>query len=333
MTINPSNTNPLNSTFTFTKLASLKHNVKTTIQHWQLRDLIACPYDSSEIFHVYQNNVSTFNSKTNMILPIMKELTFSPTSMHVGHGYVAAGGQRSQLMVRQLATNWYAHTSVGGSINNSIAITNHPLHGHRLLICNNDESIKAYTLPGLQRISSLQLPTAVNYVSVSPDGTKMIATGDVNSVFLYHITNNGDYILENTLSTSADAGFACSWNQSSERFAVASQDGAVSVFDIRNTGDKIAKLQTHQWPRAKGAARNVKFSPSGSIDLLMFSEHVSYVHLVDARTFNEKQVIRVAPDDHDLHISGICFSPDSKRCFVGISFLFRLRKFHTGLQH
>ena len=306
------------SPFLFTKMPARKHNIKTTIQHWQLRDLIACPNDPYEIFHVYQNNVNIFNTKSNTVVPIMKELTFSPTSMHVGHGYIAAGGQRSQLMVRQLATNWYAHTSVGGSINNSIAITSHPLHGNRLLICNNDESIKVYSLPGLQRISSIQLPTAVNYVSVSPDGTKMIATGDVNSVFLYQITSNGDYSLINTLTTSSDAGFACSWNQSSERFAVASQDGCVSVFDIRNASDKICKLQTHQWPRAKGAARNVKFSPSGSIDLLMFSEHVSYVHLVDARTFNERQIIRIAPDDHDLHISGICFSQDSKRCYIGI---------------
>ena len=305
------------SPFLYTKSPAIKHIVKTTIQHWQLRDLIACPLDSSKIFHVYQNNVSVYNTNSNTIEPMMKELTFSPTSMFVGHGYVAAGGQRSQLMVRQLSSNWYAHTSVGGSINNSISITQHPLHGHRLLICNNDESIKVYTLPGLQRINSIQLPTPVNYVSVSPDGTKMIATGDINSVFLYDITTNGDYSLINTLTTSSDAGFACSWNQTSERFAVASQDGCVSVFDIRNTNDKIAKLQTQQWPRAKGAARNVKFSPSGSIDLLMYSEHVSYVHLVDARTFNEKQIIRIAPEDQDLHISGIAFSPDSQRCFIG----------------
>eukprot|EP00835_Amoeboradix_gromovi_P000592 NODE_21_length_38511_cov_0.503306.p10 type:complete len:316 gc:universal NODE_21_length_38511_cov_0.503306:30183-31130(+) len=305
------------SPFLFTKLPAKRYSIKTTIQHWQLRDLIACPNDPHEIFHVNQNNVSIFNTKSNTVNPIMRELTFSPTSMYVGHGYVAAGGQRSQLMVRQLSTNWYAHTSVGGSINNSIAITYHPIHGHRLLICNNDESIKVYTLPGLQRVLSIPLPTAVNYVSVSPDGTMMIVTGDVNSVFLFQITNSGEYVLQNTLTTSSDAGFSASWNQSSERFAVASQDGCVSVFDIKNMNDKIAKLQTQQWPRAKGAARNVKFSPSGSIDLLMFSEHVSYVHLVDARTFNDRQLIRVAPDDHDLHISGISFSSDSKRCYVG----------------
>ncbi len=71
---------------------------------------------------------------------------------------------------------------------------------------------------------------------------------------------------------SNDAGFSCAWNQSSEKFAVASQDGFVSVWDIRNTGSKIAKLGSKQNPQVKGACRSVKFSPTGSIDLLLYSE-------------------------------------------------------------
>lgn len=55
------------------------------------------------------------------------------------------------------------------------------------------------------------------------------------------------------------------------------------------------------------------------MDLLVYSEHVSYVNLVDARTFNERQVVRVAPPNVDEHISGIALSPDSKVCFVGMS--------------
>ncbi|KAJ3380156.1 hypothetical protein HDU84_006149 [Entophlyctis sp. JEL0112] len=57
---------------------------------------------------------------------------------------------------------------------------------------------------------------------------------------------------------------------------------------------------------------------AGSVDLLMFSEHMSYVNLVDARTFNETQSVRVAPANSDQHISGITFSPDSKTIFVGL---------------
>lgn len=132
----------------------------------------------------------SYNTTTHASTPILKDLSFSPTSMTTGCGYVAAGGQRSQLMIREAATNWFAQTTVGGSINNAMAISNH-CGGTRLLICNNDETIKVYTLPGLQRVASICLPTAVNYCAVSPDGKRMVAVGDSNQVFLYDIGVNG----------------------------------------------------------------------------------------------------------------------------------------------
>lgn len=49
---------------------------------------------------------------------------------------------------------------------------------------------------------------------------------------------------------TTEASFSCAWNQSSEKFAVASQDGFVSVWDIRHS-EKLCKLgskQVHPWP-------------------------------------------------------------------------------------
>lgn len=236
--------------------------------------------------------------------------------MTTGDGFLAAGGQRSQLMVRQLSNNWFAQTTVGGSINNSLCISN--IHGQtRLLICNNDETIKVYSLPGLQRIASITLPTAVNYASVSPDGRKLAAVGDTNLVYLFDISASGTYHKVASLTATNDSGFSCAWNQSSDKLAVASQDGFVSVWDMRSS-EKLAKLESKQSSQAKGACRCVKFSPSGSVDLLLYSEHMSYFNVVDARTFNERQVIRAAPPNQDLNISGITYSPDSKTIFVGL---------------
>jgi WD40 repeat protein len=173
-------------------------------------------------------------------------------------------------MVRQLNGPWFAQTTVGGSINNAMCISNH-LGSTRLLICNNDETIKVLSLPHLQRITTITLPTAVNYCSVSPDGKKMIAVGDSNQVYLYDISYSGGYSKIATLTTTSDAGFSCAWNQSSEKFAVACQDGFVCVWDVRSS-EKLAKLGSKQNPQVKGACRCVKFSPTGSIDLLMYSE-------------------------------------------------------------
>ncbi|KAJ3276471.1 Cilia- and flagella-associated protein 43 [Terramyces sp. JEL0728] len=122
----------------------------------------------------------------------------------------------------------------------------------------------------------------------------MIAVGDSSQVFLYNVTSNGDYEKVASMTASNDAGFSCAWNQTSEKFAVASQDGFVSVWDIRSS-EKLTKIATNQHP-----------------------QHVSYVSLVDARTFNERQAIRVSPVGSDQHISGMAFSPDSQSLFVGL---------------
>jgi WD40 repeat protein len=220
-----------------------------------------------------------------------------------------------------------AQTTVGGSINNALSISK--LVGGestRIYICNNDETIKVYSLPDLQRITNINLPTAVNYASVSPDGTKLVAVGDSPQVFIYEIGSSGSYQRIATLNGSNEASFSCAWNQSSDKFAVASQDGFVSIWDVRSS-EKLVRLGAKQNPQVKGACRSVKFTSSGSIDLLMYSEHVSYINVVDARSFNERQVIRVAPPNTDQHIAGITFSPDSKSAFVGKFYNFIISSF------
>ncbi|KAJ3099331.1 Cilia- and flagella-associated protein 43 [Phlyctochytrium planicorne] len=300
----------------FVKPFAKKHAQRSSIQHWQLRDLISCPRARNEFVYVNQNNVFSYNTETKENTALLKDLTFSPTSMTAGLGYLAAGGQRSQLIVRQLNSTWFAQTTVGGSINNAMCLSSHQGQT-RLMICNNDETIKVYALPSLQRITSVSLPIPVNYCSVSPDGRKLAAVGDSNQVYLFDVTPSGNYQRVAVMTATNDAGFSCAWNQTSDKFAVASQDGYVCVWDIRST-EKLAKLGSKQNPQVKGACRSVKFSPSGSIDLLLYSEHVSYVNLVDARTFNERQTLRVAPPHSDQHISGIGYSPDSKNIFVGL---------------
>ncbi|KAG0256248.1 cleavage and polyadenylation specificity factor subunit 2 [Actinomortierella ambigua] len=285
----------------FVKPKPRVHNQRLTIQHWQLRDLITCPNSRDEFIYVNGNSVHAYNTRSALASPLMKDLPFHPTSLTASCGYLAAGGQRSQLMVRQLNSNWCAHTSVGGSINNALCISEH-LGGTRLLISNNDETIKVYSLPGLEPLTSIKLPVAVNYASVSPDGRKMVAVGDSNEVFLFDISVAAGYHKIGTYTATQDASFSCAWNQFSDKFAVASQDGFVSVWDVRHS-EKLCTLGSKQHPPGKGSTRCVKFSSSGSVDLLVYSEHVSNVNLVDARSFNDRQIIRVAPPNADEHIT------------------------------
>ena len=80
---------------------------------------------------------------------------------------------------------------------------------------------------------------------------------------------------------------------------------------------KLAVLNAFQRTQ-KGACRVVKFSQTNSVDLLAFSEHTSYFNIIDARTFESQQSIRVAPQGVDIHLTGLTFSPDSDSIFVGV---------------
>ncbi|GAA5919382.1 hypothetical protein JCM1841_005980 [Sporobolomyces salmonicolor] len=165
----------------------------------------------------------------------------------------------------------------------------------------------------------VQLRTAVNHCSVSPDGKRMVAVGDTNEVFLYNVKHGGGYERVHVMEASEDASFSTDWSQDGMTFAVASQDGFVHVYDIRHlssTGPSpagspsaftrssrapktLATFQTTQRGPA-GAARKVKFSPGGrrSIDsgLMAFTEHRNRLHIVDARTFTTVQILDVPLD-------------------------------------
>ena len=110
-------------------------------------------------------------------------------------------------------------------------------------------------------------------------------------------------------------------------FAVAAQDGVVTVWDRRfarnasslQSSGKLKILKTTRTGFPYGAARVVKFS-QGPIDLLMFTEHSGFIHLVDARNFEKTQILSATGHDEGARepdIGGACFSPDGKSILVG----------------
>lgn len=152
--------------------------------------------------------------------------------------------------------------------------------------------------PILSHKGSIHLPVPVNHCSISPDSRSMVAVGDSNEVFLYDCTSSSSTTHQrindwnpkvkkiNLPGVSSSTGsFSTSWNQTSDRFAVASEGEVVVVFDIKMLGKPILVKKTTQNGRA-GAARVVKFTPEGPNELLAFTEHRSLVHVIDARTFD-----------------------------------------------
>mmetsp|Transcript_1747 Transcript_1747/g.2683 ORF Transcript_1747/g.2683 Transcript_1747/m.2683 type:complete len:330 (-) Transcript_1747:131-1120(-) len=297
------------------------HNTRVSIQHWQLRDLIiADPNDPvPHFYYVNQNKVLKYDTQARESQTVL-QTDYAPTCCAVGLGFVAAGGQQSQLTVKQLDANRICYSGVvGGSVNNALSISRHA-NDVRILCSNNDGTIKVFSLASMRHVSDICCRAAINYAAVSPDGKFMCAIGDGCTTQLFDARSDSYHQIA-SWKDSAEAGFSVAWSSASDKLGLGFQDGCVCIWDIRSR-QPLAKLLTRT-PLPSGigranAARQLKFSPSSCIDLLLYSEHSTCVHVVDARTFNSEQVLHVSPSGIEKNISGICFSPDSRRFFVGL---------------
>ncbi|KAK9806324.1 hypothetical protein WJX72_010353 [[Myrmecia] bisecta] len=282
---------------------------RSTIQHWQLRDLISCGDKEDEVFCVHHNRTMRYNTSLQRAT-VEQELAFAPTSMTVGHGYIAAGGQSSQLDVRHLETGECVFKGhVGGSVNNALHFGRDQAGELLLFICNNDDTVKVFSPAKEDLVASIQCPVPINYAALSPDGRHLVCVGDSFHTYVYTATPSG-FACSGTFAEAKDAGMSCGWNAAGTCFAAGSQDGRLNVWEHRS-GKVVAQFKT------KGACRGVKFS-GGSVDLLAFTEHESVCHVVDARSYSSRQTIRCAPGPQDYHISGLAFSPSSQRLYVGM---------------
>lgn len=281
---------------------------KTTIQHWQLRDLVQCPYDGNVVFSVNKNRVvrhdlATLRSSTEMVL------NFEPTCFVMSEGYFAAGGQSRQFELNQGDASILRGTT-GGSVNNAVRLARDPDRQLRAFVCNNDESIKIHSTENGSVIGLVRCVTAVNHCSIRPvDGSDLICVGDNRHTYLYTARPSG-YYPTHIYTEATDAGMSCDWSPSGWLFAAAFQDGLTAVWDIR-CQSPIVKFY------ASSACRNVRFSPA-PLDLMAFSEHRGRCHIADSRMWPRQQVVHVGPaPDIEPDIAGFCFSPCGKKLIVG----------------
>ncbi|CAK9786904.1 unnamed protein product [Cutaneotrichosporon oleaginosum] len=205
----------------------------------------------------------------------------------------------------------------------------------------------------LSSIGGQRFKLAVNHSSLSPDLRTMVTVGDSTDVYLHEVLDGGQGFRRiGVYNAATDSGFSTSWSRDGRRFAVASQDGQVTVWDHRSSRPLAI---FHTQPQASRdtdlyhgsmeppvgsqsgleAARVVKFSPEGaSRDLLVFSEELTRIHIVDARTFQTHVCVEVPYEttgatpspsrrprrgvDGGLYgISGIAFDPSGDWLYAG----------------
>ncbi|KAF9001598.1 hypothetical protein BDQ17DRAFT_1426547 [Cyathus striatus] len=185
----------------------------------------------------------------------------------------------------------------------------------------------------LREVGCVRLDVPVNHSSISPDGQTLLSVGDSSKLHLHHISGSSSKLTFNHLHsiplppplppTTANlaASFSTSFSGDGLKFAVGSQEGVVAVYDVRWVKRPVKVVQTDksrgggnlysggggmwlnddpwEWTRGSSkapgwSARNVKFSKVGDgREVLVFTEHTSYIHILDASTFQTDELIRV----------------------------------------
>ncbi|KAF8626105.1 hypothetical protein AX17_006601 [Amanita inopinata Kibby_2008] len=258
------------------------------------------------------------------------------------------------------------------SINNSVLLTtslglsrsNESAVEPRAIVSNNDYTVKFFDVPlrtqgskhsrNLKEVGLLKLSVPINYTSLAPDARTLLSVGDSSTVYLHHVSG-GDRLTFTPITSltlpepkgfppsfwypphSLAASFSTAFSADGVKFAIASQEGVVAVWDVRSTkpmkvfqtdkstglglgslgagglwaGGAAAALagsaasgwlfedhwHGHGGVRAPGwSVRSVKFGGgvggSGK-EVMAFTEHSNRLHIVDARTFETEQIVRM----------------------------------------
>ncbi|WUR02963.1 WD40 repeat domain-containing protein [Vairimorpha necatrix] len=279
------------------------HDEGVVTQHWQLKDMLKI--HNGNLIFPQSNKVYSYDPKTRTKLLLSEDLSFPPASLCVEEDFLAIGGGKGQLYVKNLINNETKYYFLSDNINNHISI-----HDKKIYASNNDRKLRILSVEN-DSVQTIDFISQINHTSVSPDGKYLIMVGDSNDVFLY-VIENSNYRFLKKLKTINDSGFSVAWNNFSNKFAVASQDGFVSVWDLRSD-EKSYILRSKQQGTHKGAVRNVFFSIKKSLDLIFFTEQSSYLSIFDARSFEKRQLVNLGDD---VQITGATISEEDFKIFV-----------------
>ena len=297
-------------------------NVRSSINHWQLRDLVKIDSLTGSLFSPYRDlirvllingDVDVVKSRTYLKLPYFaRSFNFAPGGLFV------IGGLDNALSMMNLTEfprlndkpgnpgrrNYHGLFSVyspamatemtfilGEMINNAVTIYPDPNSTacYTSYVCNNDSNLYVVDISdsGVQIKRSIvcEPNVSLNNVIQSPDQRLLAATGDLGSIFLLGSTQPRATI--KTIPTKNDSGFGLSFHNNEHTLACAFQNGSCLLYDIRKPTNAFHEIMSTRPNHQSGAFRCCKFLKSLTHDLLAVSEHVGRIHLIDLRDLRQ----------------------------------------------
>lgn len=294
-----------------------------TCSHYQLRHLISSP-EPDILFYASGPRIYCFNTVTQTRTHITT-LPWDARCMSSGFGFVAVGGPEggnfaaiklkgfppAECDVDSALPLNFQHRlpcppvinathvqldKIGDDIVNSITIHKFPAEGDDgqdevvAVLTNNDRTVRMYSLTQDLEVTVLDLPFAMNHATISPDGSLLVAVGDISTAYFFERVRKDKpssmktpegriqvfppewQLLEQVSlyrpsDLLADGYFSTAWSPNGRLCAVGSECGYISVFDVEllkiveHGEDAVVQLISSTRPDTEASAPSVRTMP------------------------------------------------------------------------
>ena len=258
---------------------------------------------------------------------IRSEEIFTPpltqiSSLSASHDVLVVGSVIGVYGLRSLLTSPHDKCTTGTIPSTSTTPNHHPdytdnstnhVHtflprrsSHPVAVFNsNDHYVRTLDIATNTFISSHRFASPVNCSVTSPCSRLRLLVSD-DAVPVVADIDSGAVLSK--LPGHTDHGFACAWAPDGVTMATGHQDGILQIWDARNLSAAVTRIAVEQ-----SGIRALQFSPlGGGKPVLVAAEQADFVHIIDADTFSQKQVI-----EYFGELAGVSITPDGNSLFVG----------------
>ncbi|EGW29873.1 uncharacterized protein SPAPADRAFT_63492 [Spathaspora passalidarum NRRL Y-27907] len=302
-------------------------HIRPSVNHWQLRDLLKFNEVEDLVYYTRDDSIYSYDLNKETTKNYIK-LNYYPRCFSHHDDIIVTGGlltsssklfslnldnltsTNTNIPARRIAKGLFSfyspktHTSktvkLGEMINNDVTIYPSSTNSYQSYVCNNDTHLYGLDINNNGNIKvtckiNCEINTCLNNVVQNPRTDKILtATGDSSSIFL--IDPHQPKPIIKTIKSGHESGFGVSYHPNGYLFSTVFQDGTCQIYDIRNLKSRLIDIKSTRPGHQSGAFRVCKFSPANDMnDLLIISEHVGRVHLIDLRNLDYDNV-----DDHQV---------------------------------